>query len=152
MPEAVQTIDIKLIGALLFFGLMAMIVTFSVVNTFMMTVFERTAEFGMLMAIGMKPGRIMQQLSLEALFLSVLGVVLGVAVSSVILLPLAQFGMPLPESATEMLTQYNMPDRMYPSFQRRCCHRRRNDHGPRHPARGAHPGNPGTPDAAGGSA
>jgi ABC-type antimicrobial peptide transport system permease subunit len=93
-----------------------MIVTFSVVNTFMMTVFERTAEFGMLMAIGMKPGRIMQQLSLEALFLSILGVVLGVAFALALLLPLAQFGMPLPASAADMLTQYNIPDRMYPKF------------------------------------
>jgi putative ABC transport system permease protein len=116
MPEAVQTIDIKLIGALLFFGLVAIIVTFSVVNTFMMTVFERTAEFGMLMAIGMKPGRIMGQLSLEALFLALLGVVVGVGIALAVLLPLAEFGMPLPADATEMLRQYNIPDRMYPRF------------------------------------
>jgi ABC-type lipoprotein release transport system permease subunit len=116
MPEAVQTIDIKLIGTLLFFGLIAIVVTFSIVNTFMMTVFERTPEFGMLMAIGMKPGRIMAQLSLEALFMAVLGVTIGLGLALALLIPLASIGMPLPESATEILNQYNMPDRMYPRF------------------------------------
>jgi len=116
MPEAVQMIDIKLIGALLFFGLVAIIVTFSIVNTFMMTVFERTPEFGMLMAIGMKPGRIMAQLSMEALLLAIVGGAVGLLLSAMLLIPLALFGMPLPADATEMLNQYNMPDRMYPRF------------------------------------
>jgi putative ABC transport system permease protein len=116
MPEAVQTIDVKYIGTLLFFALVAVIVTFSIVNTFMMTVFERTPEFGMLMAIGMKPGRIMAQLALEALFLALLGVVVGLALSAAVLVPLSAYGMPLPASATEVLSAYNLPDRMYPRF------------------------------------
>jgi ABC-type lipoprotein release transport system permease subunit len=116
MPEAVQTIDLKRVGTFLIFGLIAVIVTFSVVNTFMMTVFERTPEFGMLMAIGMKPGRITAQLALEALFLALLGLALGIGLSAVVLMPLEQFGMPLPADATEMLNRYNIPDRMYPNF------------------------------------
>ena len=70
----------------------------------------------MLMAIGMKPGRIMAQLAFEALFLALLGVVIGLALSGLLLVPLASTGMPLPDSATEILNQYNMPDRMYPRF------------------------------------
>lgn len=116
MPEAEQMIEIKLIGAQLFFALIAIIVSFSIVNTFMMTVFERTPEFGMLMAIGMRPGKIMAQLSVEALYLAVVGVALGVAVTLAILVPLAIYGMPLPADATEILNQYNLPDRMYPAF------------------------------------
>jgi ABC-type lipoprotein release transport system permease subunit len=116
MPEAVQTIDVKFIGTLLFFALIAIIVTFSIVNTFMMTIFERTPEFGMLMAIGMKPGRIMGQLAMEAFFLALVGGVVGISLSAAFLLPLSEFGMPLPASATEALNQYNLPDRMYPRF------------------------------------
>ena len=106
----------KFIGTLLFFALIAIIVTFSIVNTFMMTVFERTQEFGMLMAIGMKPGRIMGQLALEALFLALLGGAIGVLLSALLLFPLAEYGMPLPADATEALSVYNLPDRMYPRF------------------------------------
>lgn len=116
MPEAVQTIDIKYIGAQLFFGLISVIVTFSIVNTFMMTVFERTPEFGMLMAIGMKPAKIMWQLAHEAFYLALFGVGLGIAASVLLLVPLAEFGVPLPAEASEMLKQYNLPDRMYPRF------------------------------------
>jgi ABC-type lipoprotein release transport system permease subunit len=116
MPEAEQTINLKSIGAYLFFALISIIVTFSVVNTFMMMVFERTPEFGMLMAIGMKPGAIMRQLQLEALWLSLLGVGLGVLVSLAIIVPLSRVGIPLPAEAAELLQRYNMPDRMYPQF------------------------------------
>jgi ABC-type antimicrobial peptide transport system permease subunit len=116
MPQAEQMIEMKLIGAQLFFALIAIIVSFSIVNTFMMTVFERTPEFGMLMAIGMRPGKIMAQLSVEAAYLAVVGVALGIVVTLVIVVPLGLYGMPLPADATEMLNQFNMPDRMYPAF------------------------------------
>ena len=68
------------------------------------------------MAIGMKPGRIMAQLSVEALLLAIVGVSLGLLLSALLLIPLGLFGMPLPADATEMLNQFNIPDRMYPRF------------------------------------
>ena len=116
MPEAEQTIEMKAIGAYVFFALIAMIVTFSVVNTFMMTIFERTREFGMLMAIGMKPAAILVQLQLEAFWLSVLGVTVGLLMALAFIAPLEAFGMPLPADAGDLLSRYNMPDRMYPAF------------------------------------
>lgn len=116
MPEAEQTIEMKAIGAYVFFALIAMIVTFSVVNTFMMTIFERTREFGMLMAIGMKPAAIVVQLQLEAFWLSVLGVIVGLLMALAFIAPLEVIGMPLPADAGDLLSRYNMPDRMYPAF------------------------------------
>jgi ABC-type lipoprotein release transport system permease subunit len=116
MPEAEQTIDLKYIGMQFFFAMLVIIVTFSVVNTFMMTIFERTPEFGMLMAIGMRPGSIMLQLLLEAFWLAALGVLLGMAISGGLVAILASTGMPLPADAAEMLKQYNLPDRIYPKF------------------------------------
>ena len=116
MPEAEQTIQLKRVSAQLFFALITVIVAFSVVNTFMMTVFERTPELGMLMAVGMRPGAIVGQLCLEARWLSLLGVALGLVVAAALVSVLAVTGMPLPGDAAEMLARYNMPDRMYPAF------------------------------------
>jgi ABC-type lipoprotein release transport system permease subunit len=116
MPEAEQTIEMKAIGAYFFFALIACIVTFSVVNTFMMTVFERTREFGMLLALGMKPRAVMLQLQLEALWLSLLGIGTGLLLAAAFIVPLMSVGVALPDDAGEMLKRFNMPDRMYPVF------------------------------------
>jgi ABC-type lipoprotein release transport system permease subunit len=116
MPEVEQTMELKYVSVQFFFGLIAIIVSFSVVNTFMMTVFERTPEFGMLMAVGMRPGAIMLQLLIEAFWLALLGISLGVAFSAALLLPLSATGIPLPEASAQLLAQFNMPERMYPGF------------------------------------
>lgn len=116
MPEAEQMIELKKVGANVFGGIVAMIVTFSVVNTFMMIVFERRTEFGMLIALGMRATALMRLLALEALWLGCLGVALGLAVSGALVGVLAVQGIPLPVEAADMMVQYNMPDRIYPAF------------------------------------
>ena len=116
LPEARQTVELKRVGAQLFFVMVALIVTFSVVNTFMMTVFERTPELGMLMALGMRRGAVATELCIEAWWLGLLGVMLGLATAAATVAVLSQVGIPLPADAAEVLVRYNLPDRMYPSF------------------------------------
>jgi len=87
-----------------------------VVNTFMMMVFERTPEFGMLMAIGMRPGAIIRELMVEALWLCALGILLGAGISFVMIVILGEVGIPLPVDAAELMATYNIPDRLYPAF------------------------------------
>ena len=50
-----------------------------VANTMMMATFERTHEFGMLLALGTSPSRIVGRILLESLTLAIAGVVLGSA-------------------------------------------------------------------------
>ncbi|MCZ0944293.1 MAG: FtsX-like permease family protein [Gammaproteobacteria bacterium] len=116
MPEVKQFIDLKLAGLYFLFAIIAIIITFSVVNAFLMTLFERTAEFGMLKAIGMRPGSILGQLQFEALLLWALGVVLGVGVTLGLVLWLGAAGMPMPIDPNEVMPGLNMPDRIYPSI------------------------------------
>ncbi len=116
MPDAVQAMNLKRITTRLFFALVAVIVVFSVVNTFMMTVFERTPEFGMLMALGMRHGAIVRQLCLEALWLSVVGIGVGLTLTVVLVAVLAKTGVPLPAEAAQLLVRYHLPNRMYPDF------------------------------------
>ncbi len=116
MPEARQTIQIKRAGTRLFFALLVVIVVFSVVNTFMMTVFERTPELGMLTALGMRHRTIVGQLCLEAFWMTVVGVGLGLAASGVLVGVLTATGVPLPAEAAEALARYNLPNHVYPAF------------------------------------
>lgn len=53
------------------------IVLFGVMNTLLMSVLERTREFGMMMALGTKRYQVVLMVLLESLFLGVLGVALG---------------------------------------------------------------------------
>lgn len=118
MPEAQQMRNMKGISSEIVFAVIAIIITFSVVNTFMMVTFERTAEFGMLQAIGMKLGMIQWQLQIEALCISVLGVAVGFAIAFGMIFALGDSGLPIPvpEEAMEMYARMNMGDRLYPEF------------------------------------
>ena len=64
-PELVQFVELKAWGSYLISVLLIVLVTFGVMNAFVMAVFERTAEFGMLKAIGMTPGAIRRMLQIE---------------------------------------------------------------------------------------
>jgi putative ABC transport system permease protein len=53
-----------------------------VANTMLMATFERTHEFGMLLALGMAPSRIVTMILLESLALGVTGALMGTALGS----------------------------------------------------------------------
>jgi ABC-type antimicrobial peptide transport system permease subunit len=112
----VQMMEMKLIGTYVLFILVAIIVIFSVVNSFMMIIFERTPEFGMLMAVGMRPHHIIIQLQIEALLVCILGIILGLGITAVGVGILSETGIALPAQAGELLKSMAMPERMYPVF------------------------------------
>lgn len=51
--------------------------SFGLVNTLMMAVFERVREIGLMLALGMRPTNILLQIMVEAILLLLLGLVLG---------------------------------------------------------------------------
>lgn len=116
MPDLYQSIEIDWIGGQLMYGIIMALVAFSVVNSFIMTVFERTREFGMLLAIGMKPGRVIAMLQWESLFVCLVGIAIGLSLACVLIGWLSWQGIYLGEAMEEIAQQFYMPSRLYPAF------------------------------------
>jgi ABC-type lipoprotein release transport system permease subunit len=82
-----------------------------VVNTLIMSVFERTREIGILTAIGMRSRRIMGMFLAESTLLAVGGILMGLILGIILSTWLGQVGFPI---AQMKVTGFVMGDRIYP--------------------------------------
>jgi ABC-type lipoprotein release transport system permease subunit len=81
-----------------------------IVNTLIMSVFERTREIGILAAIGMKSGRIMAMFFAESSLLAVGGILLGLLLGVPLVLLVGKVGIPIGNLG---LTGFLIGDRLY---------------------------------------
>jgi putative ABC transport system permease protein len=77
MPQLVQFIVIDDAGNYIFLTLILIMVVFGILNTVLMSVLERTREFGLLRALGMNRRHLLILVLCESILLSVLAVVCG---------------------------------------------------------------------------
>ncbi len=90
-------------------------VAFSLVNAFLMVIFERIREIGVMMASGIRPGQIRLMLFLEAVFMLLLGTAVGGALSALVLGYWAARGLDLSAFA-EGLGAFGIGAVVYPYF------------------------------------
>jgi len=91
------------------------IVVFIILNTLLMSVLERTREFGMLLAVGMHPSQIGKMVWLELLFLAGAGATLGILLGSGITYWVSVHGITFP-GAEALFQQWHMPSTLYPEL------------------------------------
>jgi putative ABC transport system permease protein len=94
-------------------GIFVLALGFGIVNIMLMSVFERTREFGMLMAVGMNKSGIVQLIAMESVFLGTVGSFCGIAASVVLLGITGHFGLPLGAMA-EGLGTFGVDTVLYP--------------------------------------
>ena len=80
MPFLVQFIVMDDISAYIFDFILFMVVAFGVLNTIQMSVFERTREFGVMLAIGTEPKQLVWTILAETVFITVFGIILGIII------------------------------------------------------------------------
>jgi putative ABC transport system permease protein len=112
-PGLKQMIQADMSSAFFMYGILVVLVAFSVLNTQLMSVLERTHEFGVVMALGMKPGRLGRLVILETAMMGMLGLVLGAIAGAALTIWLGIRGYTIP-GMEEMAAQFNLPGRIYP--------------------------------------
>ena len=114
-PGLKQAIQADFTSAWFMYAVLIVLVAFSVLNTQLMSVLERTREFGVMMALGVKPARLGSLVITETVLMSGLGLAIGALLGVVMTwyLSIAGFSYPGMEVMAE---RFNLPDRMYPSL------------------------------------
>ncbi|MFI5316924.1 MAG: ABC transporter permease, partial [Myxococcota bacterium] len=97
--DLVQFMEMNDVGDWLQNGLFLIVVAFGLLNTVLMSVFERVREFGVLRALGMRPRSVFGLVLLESLLLSLLGIALGFAIGVPLVVWLG--GHPIPITSAE---------------------------------------------------
>ena len=114
-PGLKQAIQADFTSAWFMYGVLIILVAFSVLNTQLMSVLERTREFGVMMALGVKPARLGSLVITETVIMSALGLAIGAVLGIAMTLYLSKVGFSYP-GMEDMAERFNLPDRMYPSL------------------------------------
>lgn len=113
VPLLVMQMDIHAQSMFIVYIIVGAAMIFGIVNSMLMSVFERIQEFGVLMALGMKNTRIFLMVVSEAFLLGILGSVIGLAIGYVIYVPLSHSGLDL-SVFSEALTAFGAGATIYP--------------------------------------
>ncbi len=87
-------------GNWVFLFIIGLIVALGVLNTVLMSILERTREFGVMQAVGTRPSHIFFQIVLETLLLSLMAVAIGGVLTVPVLWPLVTYGIPMDQPMT----------------------------------------------------
>ncbi|MDA3844581.1 MAG: FtsX-like permease family protein [Candidatus Kapabacteria bacterium] len=113
LPMLVSTIEASKMSMIAVYLIIAIGVLFGIINTMLMSVFERINEFGVLKSIGMRPGKLFRMILLEAFTLGVLGTISGFLVGLGAIYMLSSGGIDL-SNFSDGLTSVGVDSIIYP--------------------------------------
>ncbi len=112
-PGLKQAITADMASSFFMYFILVILVSFSVLNTQLMSVLERTREFGIVMALGLRPGKLGRLVLLETAIMGSIGLLLGAIAGGLLTAWFSNNGVVFP-GMDEMAAQFNLPARMYP--------------------------------------
>lgn len=112
-PGLKQAIELDAGTAMALYAGLLVVVVFSLLNSLLISVLERTREFGVLLGIGMAAGKLGRLVWLETVLLASLGVGLGLLLGGAATAYYARYGLRL-EGVDAIVAQWGLPDRLYP--------------------------------------
>ena len=115
LPGVKQGIEMDWKSGQIMYMVLMMIVGFGIMNTFLMAFLERTREFGVMMSIGMRPGQLSRLIFLEAMMLTFVGLIAGLALGSALTYYFQIKGIYF-ASMEEIMREVGMSPIMYPEL------------------------------------
>ena len=115
VPGLKQAIQADIGSSFFMYFVLVVLVSFSVLNTQLMSVLERTREFGIVMALGLRPGKLGRLVLLETAMMGLIGTVIGAAAGALLTSWFTTNGLAFP-GMDEMAAQFNLPARMFPQI------------------------------------
>jgi len=112
-PGLEQAIRSDLLSAWVLYGVLILLVALGVLNTQLMSVLERRREFGVMLALGLRPLRLAQMLLIETALLGLLGLAGGLLFGGALAGWLAAVGFSYP-GMEDMAARFNLEARIYP--------------------------------------
>lgn len=113
-PGLRQSVQADMASAWVMYAVLIVLVAFSVLNTQLMSVLDRTHEFGIVMALGLTPGRLGRLVLLETGLMAGIGLLLGLVLGTAVVFYFGIYGFTYP-GLEEMAARFNLPGRIYPS-------------------------------------
>lgn len=109
----------EMTGTMLLFilAIILLALAFGLVNTMLMSVYERIREIGVLMAIGMNKKRIFAMITIETVFLTFLGAAGGIFTGRLSIELLQKTGINLGAVGGDTLNEWGYPSLIYPQLE-----------------------------------
>ena len=112
-PELIQLIESKRAGGVIMKAILYIVIAFGIFGTIMMMIAERRREFGVMISIGMQKTKLALILFSETLFIGLLGIFSGLAVSLPLIMMQAENPIPLTGEMAKLMEDYGFEPYMF---------------------------------------
>ncbi len=112
-PDVVQQIESDRAGGIIMKVILYIVIAFGIFGTIMMMIAERRREFGVMISIGMQKRTLAFILFIETLFIGMLGILSGIAVSMPLLVIQAKNPIPLTGETAKLMEDFGFEPYMF---------------------------------------
>ncbi len=112
-PEVVQQIESDRAGGVIMKAILYIVIAFGIFGTIMMMIAERRREFGVMISIGMQKRKLSVILFFETLFIGLLGILSGIAVSLPLLFIQSKNPIPLTGDTAKLMEDFGFEPYMF---------------------------------------
>ena len=116
-PVLQQWMDFDEAFAYIFLLIVLIIIVAGILNTIMMSLLERTREFGVMIALGTKGYQLALMVGIESFLLGLMGMVVGVLIGLSAVGIFSYYGIPISTKVKEAMASFFMSEVIYPTIE-----------------------------------